>query len=260
MEERKLFPNIKQAFLLLLLFIVLQVALIIPLVILQMFGVIQDIGTIGNALPTVAIFIILVIGISKNSQSFREAYALVPVRTSLYVPMLVTLLGTGVVISELNNLLEYYWPAPDWLRDMFSGNGLELFVLVVIMAPVMEELLFRGLFLKGFLTHTGKTKAIIWSAVLFGFAHLNPWQFMVAFIAGLLFGWWYAETKSLLPGMIGHAFHNGFPFVLAAINLQIPGYTIAGEFQPLWFNILGLVFAIAGMIWTRRKLVQVEEN
>lgn len=89
--------------------------------------------------------------------------------------------------------------------------------------------------------------------MLFGAIHLNPWQFPVGVFAGILFGWWFVKTGSLLPGIIGHALNNGVPFIASWLNLDIPGYTAAGSFQPLWFDLLGVVLAVLGLFLTVNK-------
>src|SRR5207249_4934307 len=57
------------------------------------------------------------------------------------------------------------------------------------------------------------------TAVLFGAFHLNPWQFPGAVGLGVIFGWWFVRTGSLVPCIFGHAFVNGLatlPVLLAA--------------------------------------------
>ena len=115
-----------------------------------------------------------------------------------------------------------------------------------------EELLVRGLILRGFLGHYSARKAILASAMFFGVLHLNPWQFIGATALGILFAWWFIETRSMLPCFLGHAFANALP--LAATTLlpfEIPGYTSyfrTVQFQPLWFDLVGVILALVG-IW-----------
>ena len=88
------------------------------------------------------------------------------------------------------------------------------FISLAIAAPILEELLFRGIILEGFLRNYSPQKAIIWSAVLFGAFHLNPWQAIGAIIFGLFVGWLYWKTNSLIPGIILHFVNNFLVFCL----------------------------------------------
>jgi len=135
----------------------------------------------------------------------------------------------------------------------------EAFVrLVVIVAPLTEELLFRGLILRGLLRHYTTRTAIIASAVLFGVFHLNPWQFLGATVLGVLFAWIFVRTGSLYPCIFGHAFANGVPLIASVLKVDIVGFTseLTGvEFQPLWFDALGLVLSAVGLWRLRRYFV-----
>ena len=82
--------------------------------------------------------------------------------------------------------------------------------------------------------------------MLFAIIHLNPWQFIGALLLGVIFGWWFVQTRSLIPCLFGHAVFNAFPLILRT-TVKIPGYTIGpNTFQPLWFDILGLVLVGIG--------------
>jgi membrane protease YdiL (CAAX protease family) len=58
-----------------------------------------------------------------------------------------------------------------------------------VAAPVLEEMLFRGVILRGFLRQYSRTFAILWSATLFGIAHLNLYQMATAVVLGIVSGW-----------------------------------------------------------------------
>lgn len=89
------------------------------------------------------------------------------------------------------------------------------FITVCILAPVFEEILFRGILLRGLLQNgTSPIIAIILSSFLFGLAHLNPWQFLGAGFLGAIFGFVYYRTKSLWLVMFLHALNNMISFVM----------------------------------------------
>ena len=75
-------------------------------------------------------------------------------------------------------------------------------------APVVEELIFRGLIFQGFRRNYNGFVAVFMSALLFALFHLNPWQFPATFILGLLLGWVMLHTKSILLVILGHSINN----------------------------------------------------
>jgi uncharacterized protein len=107
----------------------------------------------------------------------------------------------------------------DWTRgssDDFFAGGLGVTVLVCLIAPMVEEMLFRGIILRSFLRQYPPGTAIVHSAAVFGLAHLNAYQFVVAFGIGLIVGKLYERTRSLLPGILVHACYNTAVVVVAS--------------------------------------------
>jgi membrane protease YdiL (CAAX protease family) len=89
-----------------------------------------------------------------------------------------------------------------------AGPFIVVFVGAVLMAPVMEEVFFRGFIFGGLWRRQGWIQAGVASSLLFGFAHLAP-IFVPPFAAiGFLFAWSYRRTGSLVPGMFAHGITN----------------------------------------------------
>ncbi|WP_185817075.1 CPBP family intramembrane glutamic endopeptidase [Hymenobacter metallilatus] len=88
------------------------------------------------------------------------------------------------------------------------------FLMLCIVAPVMEELLLRGVVLQGLLRNFPDRPwiAIGQSALIFGIMHLNPPQSLATFGLGLLMGWLYFRTRSLWLCMGVHFLNNFFAF------------------------------------------------
>jgi len=88
---------------------------------------------------------------------------------------------------------------------------------VRIMAPVAEEIAFRGGILRSLLrVFKGKNHwwAILFSALLFGLVHGNMAQGANALLLGLLLGWLYYRTDSVVPDIILHWVNNTIAYVL----------------------------------------------
>jgi membrane protease YdiL (CAAX protease family) len=112
------------------------------------------------------------------------------------------------VASPISSLI----PMPDSIKKDFMtmayDTGIFSFLLIVIAAPIIEEMVFRGIILDGLLSRYSPFKSILLSSILFGIVHLNPWQFVIALIIGAFSGWIFYKTKNLTLSIIIHATVN----------------------------------------------------
>ena len=112
------------------------------------------------------------------------------------------------IISPISELI----PMPDFFKDAFlymaKQSGFFSFLLLVIAAPIFEELIFRGIILDGLLKKYSPVTSILISSIIFGLAHLNPWQFVTGFLIGIFAGWIYYKSRSLSLVIIIHAAVN----------------------------------------------------
>lgn len=118
------------------------------------------------------------------------------------------LLGAYVVMEWVMGLLSFL---PDWMGDAFDQmrgqwGGI---LFISLLGPIVEELLFRGAITRELLRRYRPGAAIVLSALLFGLAHFNPVQMVFAFVLGLLLGWMYWRTRSLVPCIVFHVLNNG---------------------------------------------------
>lgn len=114
-------------------------------------------------------------------------------------------------LPELPNLVEQEMTE---IIQMHGG-----YFAVCLLAPVAEELVFRGAILRALLIwkperHWGM---IAISALLFALIHLNPAQMPHAFVIGLLLGWLYYRTDSIVPGVIFHWANNTVAYVMTLL-------------------------------------------
>lgn len=103
------------------------------------------------------------------------------------------------------------------------------YVAVGILAPLAEEVVFRGAILRtllGIMSKKNHWVAIMISAAIFGVVHANLAQFINALLMGLLLGWMYYRTKSLVPGILLHWVNNTMAYVLTNIMPQSDGKLI----------------------------------
>lgn len=171
----------------------------------------------------------------------------------LLIPLIICML---IVAEAIISLL----PMPDAVLRFFEEMvNLDLagYLVVGISAPILEEFIFRGVFLKGFLKKYDAKKAIIWSALIFGIFHMNPWQFIPAFLIGLVIGWLYYKTKSLLPGLFIHFLNNSLSFYMAYkfqdINIGIKDI-VGGNPNFLYLLIISIFIGLSILYVLRTML------
>ena len=126
------------------------------------------------------------------------------------------MMGTMLISEYFISLLPTtgkFWG--DWyqkyaqMMEFATAAPWAMALLGIIIAPIMEEIVFRGIIMKG-LTNKGvhPWKAIMFSALLFGIIHANPWQLVGASITGLVLGYIYWQSGTLLLPILLHAFNN----------------------------------------------------
>lgn len=123
----------------------------------------------------------------------------------------------GVMVPSLC-LQEVMPELPNYMSsefDMIMGDRWGYFA-IGILAPIAEELVFRGAVLRALLrwNRMNHWLCIGFSALAFALVHANPAQMPHAFLAGLLLGWLYYRTGSIIPGMVFHWVNNSLAYIL----------------------------------------------
>ncbi|MEI7510822.1 MAG: CPBP family intramembrane glutamic endopeptidase [Candidatus Peregrinibacteria bacterium] len=97
-----------------------------------------------------------------------------------------------------------------------------LFVFAGILAPLTEELVFRGFLLPSVMEHLGYVWGVVISSAVFALVHLvfDPMTLLVMFLLGVLLSILYIRTKSLWPGIIFHGINNTIGIYFAIVGLE----------------------------------------
>ncbi|MHA1519897.1 MAG: lysostaphin resistance A-like protein [Promethearchaeota archaeon] len=101
--------------------------------------------------------------------------------------------------------------------DIITGGGIFLigFLLSAFVIPIIEEFFFRGLIYRGLRQHLSPRIAIIISSLLFGIAHLNWIQGILAGIMALFLAWMYEKSGSIYIPILMHILNNAISFLIA---------------------------------------------
>ena len=168
------------------------------------------------------------------------------IKNKWIVPLaIISIYALGVsIVSPLHHLAPESNNFEQAMHELAKQPTFLLFLGMVIIAPIFEELIFRGIILAGYLKNYSPLKAILASSFLFGFVHLNITQFIGGFFFGMFFGWAYYKTRSISFSIILHAAVNFLPFlvlVFADCEACKASSTNESSPDPLLFVIVGLI-------------------
>lgn len=124
-----------------------------------------------------------------------------------------------IILSISSCIALNYWIAMSGLREMFQGfdevaetiyggNLLEEFLAVILAAPVVEELLFRGLVYRGFRRLWNQRTAMLAASLFFGIYHRNVLQAVYAFLIGILLIYVYETFETIAAPVVFHIAAN----------------------------------------------------
>lgn len=222
----KYYPTTLEATHLLVLYIFLQSLFDFPL---AMYDYQKDTNWLAN--PWISFItnmgvtaFIFVFGFKKTQSSFKQVFAVKSFNPLLIIPIFFLLPAMQYLVGLLNAKVDEFLPAPPWFWELFERIFENRFGFwgaafkVVILAPVIEETLFRGIIMHGLMRNYKSWYAILLSGLMFSIFHLNPWQMTYTFFLGLLLGWVMVKTRSLPFAILVHALNN--LIVLLSITFQ----------------------------------------
>jgi len=195
---------------------------------------------------------------AKNFQiDLRALFRLHPVSLSAITASVPLAIGLTVVMDELDRIAQSFVPVPESLTKiqeiMAITDPLSAFFIigiVIIIAPFIEELIFRGFFQR-ILEHRLKdiTKAVLYSALTFAIIHFNPWWVVQIYIIGVFMGYVAWRTNSIWISFILHATNNGIAVLFTHLPENSMGwYEWRGHVSPFVLIVGGLLLAL-GIRW-----------
>ena len=167
------------------------------------------------------------------------------------------MLSTSVVLEPLLSLM------PE-VPNVY-GRGAWAIVTVVVMAPLFEEVIFRGVLLESTRVRYGVVAAWLLSSAIFGIVHVHPTVVVNAFVMGLVLAFIYLRTDSLWSAIILHAINNGIAY-LALIaghgNSMLIDMVGSRTLYVLFYIAALAVFAVSGymMLLALRRLKAEDKN
>ena len=127
----------------------------------------------------------------------------------------VLILAWNIVVTPLGEYI------PDFGNNQTESivqSGVYSVITAIVIAPFIEEFLFRGIFQNNFRKVFGPFWAIIIAAAIFALSHIYPLQVLTAFGAGLILGAIYSKTQSLSAVVLIHVIYNGLIYCLYIVT------------------------------------------
>ena len=147
--------------------------------------------------------------------------------------------------------------------DSGVGRGFWACITSLVVAPVLEELLCRGVVLESVCRGWGSKVAVLVSALFFGIIHVEPATMVVAVVVGAILGVIYLRTASLFSVILIHSINNAA--ALALIYIGIGGETLydivgGGVMYYIIYVVAALLFALMTFETVRRTLRKREKK
>jgi membrane protease YdiL (CAAX protease family) len=145
--------------------------------------------------------------------------------TSNFIGSFISTMISNIKGEELSNTLEDFVLNGNMMITMFYG---------ILIAPIMEELIFRKILLDK-LRRFGDKPAILMTGVAFGLFHMNLQQFVYASVLGFLFAYLTIRTNTIRYAVILH-------MIINSIGIGVAPYVLMNK------NTLGLIMVSLWMI------------
>lgn len=232
-----------------------------------------------SAVPMYAVAIPLGLLIFRGVPSYEVEKHKLPAKAFLViVPVCFFMMIGGSLIGTVLSLVLSGGTAENQVAEIVMDNNPLKVVVVVILAPIMEELVCRKQLIDRTVVFGEKTAVVI-SALAFGLLHQNLYQFFYAFGVGLVFGYVYLRTGLLRYTVILHAILNFLGSVVApwivsmmdadvlaametsvsdAEMLELMAQVLPGTLLLMLYSLLEYGLAIAGLVLlivNRKKLL-----
>jgi membrane protease YdiL (CAAX protease family) len=173
----------------------------------------------GGMLPMLALFFVsgliaLALAVAPLGRQALPALGLRPAGWRPIVLGTVVALIISVAVTQLGVEPEGMKQAMEIAREpaMFAASLL----VMAVLAPLVEEAVFRGLLYGWVAGRWGTLAAWLVSSILFAAAHVELAHVILVFPLGLWFGWLRRRTDSLWPSVVAHMINNGTAVLAAA--------------------------------------------
>lgn len=155
-----------------------------------------NISLISMLVSTLFIGLPVIVYLRFNGLSIRKRLRINYISKNTLFAIILISIGFIVIIDELDRIVYTLFGQPEFLQELVEQlkitsiiNGVFIIFTLIIAAPLIEEMLFRG-YLQKVLEESWKdiTKAILVASLFFALVHLNPYWIVQIYLLGLVLG------------------------------------------------------------------------
>ncbi len=211
-------------------------------------------NTITDFIYQYGVILVIIVLINRSFKTNGEALYEEEISKKKYLSGVGMIVGYIFITYGIFDILLYSMPTLndglyEYLEEyLLNTSYIFIFISTCIMAPIFEEILYRAILLNGLLKKYNYKKAIIYSAIIFGIAHMNLPQGINAFFLGVIIGLAYYYTRSIYICM-GMHFVNNF----------LVNFVVYPE-SRLWTIILFVAVPIIGIIIFIKSVKTIKNN
>jgi len=185
---------------------------------------------------------------TKNTVKTYLAYVLMGIGVCLFHGIIIALLPQiGMSLYEIVGIEELH-------NKLYMFKNPFTFIWISIIAPILEEIIYRGKILNELLKKYKPAYCIVIATFLFGLAHMNFTKFVDVFCLGLLCSVVYVKTKDIKAPIIIHLVNNTYSSIRTLPIESYETYHIS-VFKQVSSIALGLVLLLLGLyIFYKEKI------
>ncbi|MBQ4536070.1 MAG: HAD hydrolase-like protein [Lachnospiraceae bacterium] len=184
------------------------------------------IAAIGFIAGGIAVYSVAKMLIDKNKEDTRLSH-LTPEPVSSYLLMGIVAVGGVIGLNVLLELLQITQKSASYqavVADQYAAHFVVGILCYGLIAPIAEELLFRGVIYGYMRRFMNLQLAIVFSSALFGFYHMNLVQGVYAFILGCLIAYSYEYFGNFIAPVVMHVIANVLSYCLSYTALSVSGF------------------------------------
>lgn len=197
-----------------------------------------------NVIAGVIIIPVLSIILKQDKKSREEKSVIVKKEEYIY-PFFAGIfmcLGCNWLI-DMSGIINIFTGFNEVADSLYGGSIIFEFIAMVIIAPLLEEILFRGIIFARLREYMSVKVAIVISALIFGIIHGNVVQGIYAFIIGICLAYIYERYNTLLAAVLFHMSANLMSVIMTECEPVVRLIS-----KALVYNIIGVVCLVMGII------------
>jgi uncharacterized protein len=210
--------------------------------------------------------------ILKKGYSLRKVFKLELLQFKLLLPIILIGIGLSIANSELEYLIRHtiellfnanIIPLEE-SKELMEMNRCLYFLYVVISAPILEELIFRGIILTSIENSNGMIKAVFYTSLFFAISHIYLTNVFSIFITSIVTAIIVLRTNSVISGIVIHIINN----YLNYYSVRIRNINKFSELFSLGINsaflqsfltlILSVILLFFGLIWFKKNIKHIQ--